>query len=118
MKIFEIFSQNPEEEKPLDFDLRDDLIYFIKSDHDLYKKEFFPLEIKLKKLVQSGEESSPAMFKNLVTHAYNAYYNKFQDQESRLEKKLPLEELKEICKKIYSELIQELKESQRNKKEN
>lgn len=98
MRIDELFSQN-DSKKELDFDLADDLIFFMQNDHEFYRTEVFPVLSKLQKYYKLGKDTSPIMFKNLVLRAYNTYKAKFPIDE--LEDTLTMEQVKEICNKLY-----------------
>lgn len=112
MKVFEIFSQDSED-KSQDFDLHDDLIFFMKSDSDFYRSNLFPIESRLQDKLESDEKTTPAIFKEVVKKAYKIYKDKFS--VDHLDEELSMEDLKEICTKLYSEHVNEFKEKQANK---
>ena len=112
MKVFEIFSQNLD--KPgIDFDLHDDIVFFMKNDPEFYRKEFYPLEIKITRMHRTDRDTSPSMLKSLVNSAYKQYRNKFQISE--LDNDISIDDLKEICEKLHSDILQHIRDEQTKK---
>lgn len=99
MRVDELFSHN-DDKKELDFDLIDDLIFFIQNDHNFYRTDYYPFISKFHKYLKSGAETSPSLFKNIVLRAYNVYRSKFN--VDGLDDKLTIEQIKEVCNKLYN----------------
>jgi hypothetical protein len=81
MRINEMFfpatsESNPEKE--LEFDLTDDLIFYMNNEPSFYRKEYFPAMLKFKKYCEEGKQIHPRAFKKLVSKAFEQYQNKFQ----------------------------------------
>ena len=98
MKIFEIFSHNPEEAFAPDFDLSEDLQFFIRNDPEFYRKEAKANKTKF----------SAKAFEALVKHAYNVYRDKFN--EENLPTNIDDEVVKEICANLYREELKNIEE--------
>jgi len=81
MKIFEIFSHNPEEAFAPDFDLSEDLQFFIHNDPEFYRKYYFPFIVRLKEAKANKTKFSAKAFEALVKHAYNVYRDKFDKEK-------------------------------------
>jgi len=105
MKIFEILDSQPDSKK-LDFDLVDDLIFYMYNDQTFYRSKFYPVEIKFKRLKKSGQTAPASSFVQLVRDAYSAYYDKYKS--AGLEKTLPKDILSQICIKLHSQVIDDL----------
>lgn len=111
MKVFEIFSQHIEEKK-IDFDLVDDVIYFMNNDPEFYRKEYFPFLTKFQHHCDKGNQVSPKAFFPVVSRAVDQYKTKFP--VDGLEEAMNENQISEICEKLQS---QELA-NYHNKKEN
>lgn len=109
MRIFEFFGENPEK-KEVDFDLHDDLAFFMQNDPEFYRKDYFPFLDKFHSSCKKGNELSPAIFKNVVLRGYNDYKKKFPVEG--LENSLSMEDLKEVCTKMYKEELDNFKNEQ------
>ena len=115
MKIIELLEniQLPSEDqgnKP-QFDLKDDLEFFMRNDDDFYRRQYYPHIIKCKRYIESGKTLNPKAFRQLVDHAYECYTKKFPIRElpdtleeevrTQLCNKLTHDETKHIKDKIY-----------------
>ena len=108
MKIFEIFSHNPEEAFAPDFDLSEDLQFFIRNDPEFYRKYYFPFIVRLKEAKANKTKFSAKAFESLVKHAYNVYRDKFN--EENLPTNIDDEVVKEICANLYREELKNIEE--------
>lgn len=100
MKVFEIFSQNNEDNK-IDFDLADDVIYFMNNDPEFYRKEYFPFLHKFNRHCDNGKQVSPKAFFPVVSKAIEQYKTKFPIHG--LEEALNDNQIVEICEKLQSQ---------------
>lgn len=105
MKITELV--NPENFNVEDYDLHDDLQFFMNNDPEFYRKHYYPAVIKLKICKDRGTDFDSEKFAPLVIEAYKIYKNKFPVKN--LSKSLNDEELKEISAKIYETELQNIK---------
>jgi hypothetical protein len=108
MKIFEIFSHNPQEAFAPDFNLGEDLQFFIHNDPEFYRKHYFPFIIKLKEAKQNKTKFTAKAFEALVKHAYNVYTDKFSEEE--LPTTIDDKVVKEVCENLYREEIKNIEE--------
>lgn len=106
MKIFELF--NPENFKKEDFDLKDDLIFYMNSQPEFYRKQFYPTMCKFKTMHESGKNVSPTAFKSLVEKAFQSYKNEFPVEG--IEKSLTKEFMEEICAEIHKVELENIKQ--------
>jgi hypothetical protein len=100
MKVFEIFSQNIEDKK-IDFDLADDVIYFMNNDPEFYRKEYFPFLTKFQHHCDAGRQVTPKAFFPVVKRAVENYKLKFPMNE--LEEALNDGQITEICEKLQTQ---------------
>jgi hypothetical protein len=102
MRINEMFfpatsESNPEKE--LDFNLTDDLIFYMNNEPSFYRKEYFPAMLKFKKYCEEGKQIHPRAFKKLVSKAFEQYQNKFQVEG--LKDSLSEEMCQEVCAAVH-----------------
>lgn len=118
MKIQEMFGFQPAPPK-LDFDLQDDLIFFMNNDPEFYRTEYYPFLNRFKHHCKLGRTVTPQAFEGLVKKAYENYKTKFPLPE--LEEQLNEREIEEVCEKIQTQentnFQDELKKKQEKKNE-
>lgn len=118
MKIQEMFGFKPAGPK-LDFDLHDDLVFFMNNDPEFYRQEYYPFLNKFKHHCHAGRTVTPKAFVNVVKKAYESYRNKFPLPS--LGEKLEDQELEEICEKLQTQenknFEDEIKKKQEKKNE-
>ena len=100
MKIQEMFGFKPEPPK-LDFDLHDDLMFFMNNDPAFYRQEYYPFLNKFKNHCNAGRNVTPKAFAGIVRRAYEDYKNKFPLPE--LDEQLDEREIEEICEKLQTQ---------------
>lgn len=100
MKIQEMFGFQPAAPK-LDFDLQDDLIFFMNNDPEFYRSQYYPFLNKFKHHCHAGRAVTPKAFEGLVKKAYDTYKTKFPLPE--LDENLEGRELEEICEKLQNQ---------------
>lgn len=82
----------------LDFDLEDDLLFFMNNDPDFYRKQYYPVMLKFNKYCNSNRRVKPVAFSKLVNSAYEAYKVKFPVE------KLPDQLDKELCETLCTKI--------------
>lgn len=85
----------------LDFDLVDDLLFYMNHDDDTYRRHTYPSIIKYKNAMDKGEETDHLLFGSAVTNAYKKYCEEFK--EKRLPEQLPRNILNKVCHKLHSD---------------
>lgn len=104
------FVKSTDNGREIDFDLKDDLIYFMNNDDNVYRRHFHPaIATCVDKLNENGKVS-PGIFKSAVEKSYEAYTSKFPIRELPLQ--LDLETCKDICKTIYEEVRKHIDEGE------
>jgi hypothetical protein len=99
MLINEMLEQQDYKKPELGYDLKEDLICFMRNDPDFYRKEYFPVMHKFKNYVQAGKRINPMAFEGLVNKAYECYQNMFPVEG--LESKLSNEMCEDLCKELH-----------------
>jgi len=105
MKIFELF--NPEKFKDGDFDVKEDLIYYMNNQPEFYRKQYYPMMIKFKKHHECGKQVNPKAFIPLVKNAFEMYANEFPVETIR--DGLKTEMCEEICAEIHKIELENIK---------
>lgn len=106
MKIFEVINLdgfNAEE-----YDIVEDLIFFMNNDPGFYRHEYFPSVMKFRDCNKSGIKFESDKFKPMVEKAYKAYYRKFPVKN--LKDKIENETIDEVCSKIYETELENIKQ--------
>ena len=109
MNIDELLDKKPQGKKALEYDLMDDLMFFMNNDPDFYRKRYYPTMLKFDKYCKEGRKVSPKAFEGLCKEAYESYRNKFQQVEG-LEPQLDEEICEKICNHIHEQETKNCKE--------
>lgn len=105
MKITELV--NPEKFNTEEYDLQDDLIFFMNNDPDFYRKHYYPSVVKMKLHHDRGQELDSSKLIPIVKHAYSEYKNKFPVKN--LDKELDKSNIDDICSKILETETENIK---------
>lgn len=95
-------------DKELDFDLGDDLSFFMHNHDDAYRKYTHPVIVKILKLKKTNANASPSIFAKAVTECYKMYSSEYPIRE--LQSELDEDTLRSICKKVYEEACQHIED--------
>lgn len=82
MKIRELFENldlGRKDDKEHQFDVADDLFFFMHNNDNFYRKHYYPRMLQAKKSVKSGLGVDPTDFTELVKTAYECYLDEFND---------------------------------------
>ena len=83
----------------LEFDLAEDLTFFMNNDDDIYRRQVYPSVMKFK---QSNGNCDKSVFRDAVHSAYESYCKKFPI------KHLPQELPKEVHEQVCNTLLQNM----------
>ena len=88
------------------FDVADDLVYFMNNDDDVYRRHTYPSIVKCVNYTKSKSKSSPSLFEKAVQESYKSYLKKFPLRElpPTIDEKL----CKETCEKMHEEVCQHI----------
>lgn len=92
--------------RELNFDLAEDLIYFMNHDDDVYRRHVFPSIAKCIDYFNENRPTKAGMFRPAVEKSYQIYAKKYPIRE--LPESLDEEMCKEICTKIHEEFKQHI----------
>lgn len=102
----EEFVTPTENGREINFDLAEDLIYFMNHDDDVYRRHVFPSIAKCIDRFNENQPTKAGMFRPAVEQSYRIYAKKYPIRE--LPESLDEEMCKEICTKIHEEFKQHI----------
>ncbi len=90
----------------INYDLVEDLIYFMNNDDDTYRRFVYPVISKCIKLTKSGDSFEPGIFKPVIVSSYEKYVDKFPIRElpSKLDDKI----CHETCVKMHEKITKNI----------
>lgn len=92
----------------INFDLDEDLIYFMNNDDHAYRRHFFPELVQCVEHIKAGKKYNSANLSPAVKECYGMYVKKFPIRD--LPDQLDEEQLKQICEKIKDEVETHIEE--------
>lgn len=114
MRIFELFENKffndkdfvniSENGRELNYDLVEDLVYFMNNNDDVYRRHLYPSIAQVLERINKNKSVNSSIFKDAVNKAYEAYCHRYPIRE--LPTSLDEETCKDVCKKIHEELKQ------------
>ena len=121
MRITELFEDNNFDETEfinakegsIDYDLAEDLTFFMNNDDDVYRRTVYPAVVKCAEAFEQKKPCKPSVFRNAALESYRAYAEKFPIRA--LPENLDEALCNEVCEKMYKEVQQAL--SEKNSKE-
>jgi hypothetical protein len=102
------FIKQTEEGNEIDFDLADDLVFYLNNDDDVYRRFLHPAILKCVDKITADEEVKYTIFKSAVAKGYKQYIKQYPIRElpTDIETKI----WKEVCKKIFDEVSTNMKD--------
>ena len=88
--------------REIDYDLPDDLIFFMNHDDDVYRRIVYPSVSKCVDRIDNNQKTTPSLFTNAVKESYKQYVKKYPIRE--LPDELDEEACNEACKKMHEEV--------------
>lgn len=118
MRIFELFENKifndkdfvdvTENGRNLNYDLAEDLVYFMNNNDDVYRRHLYPSIASCLDRINKNKSVNSSIFKEAVINSYNEYCKRYPIRE--LPSSLDEEMCKDICKKVLDELKQHVAE--------
>ena len=97
-----------EDGSELNFDLIEDLVFFMNNDDDVYRRHVFPSVAKCVDNISEKKKTSPDMFKRAVEESYKEYIRKFPIR--KLPDSVEDELCNEVCNKMHEEVCKDVSE--------
>ena len=102
------FIKQNNDKKEIDYDLAEDLIYFMQNNDDVYRRHVYPSIAKCIEAFKHKKNTKPSIFKSAVLDSYNNYVKEFPIRE--LPHSLDNSVCEEICSKIHEEICQQIQD--------
>ena len=96
-------------EGELDYDLAEDLTFFMNNDDDVYRRAVYPAVVKCAESFKQKKPCKPSVFRNAALESYRAYTEKYPIRAlpDNLDEKL----CNEVCELMYKEIQESLSEN-------
>ena len=85
----------------LDFDLVEDLVYFMHHDDDTYRRYVYPTIVKCLHKINNTKSTHPVFFKSAATESYKKYVDRFKLRE--LPDTLDNDLIRNVCERLHDE---------------
>lgn len=92
----------------LDYDLADDLVFFMNNNDETYRRHTFPAVTKCLDRINSNQNTHPSIFKIAVLKGFKDYANEFPDR--RLPETIDDKLCMAACKKMHEETCKHAEE--------
>lgn len=99
------FITQDEDGTKLNFDLAEDLSFFMHNDDDTYRRHVFPSIMKCIDNKKSKKDIEPSFFEGAVEKSYHDYLRKYPIRQ--LPNTLEEELFKEVCKKLHDDFCKD-----------
>lgn len=93
-----------------EYDIKDDLIFFMNNDSDFYRRHYYPCIIKMKLHHDRGQEIDSEKLRPVIKHAYSVYKEKFPVKN--LDKDLEKPDIDDMCAKILETELENFSQHQ------
>lgn len=92
----------------IDYDLAEDLTFFMNNDDDVYRRAVYPAVVKCAEAFEQKKTCRPSVFKHAALESYRMYTEKYPIRA--LPDELSEELCNEVCEKMYNEVQKALSE--------
>jgi exoribonuclease II len=92
----------------LNFDLAEDLAFFIKNDDDVYRRHTHHAIHRCLENIKKNKKTSPDLFKEATLEGYKEYLKQYPIRH--LPEDLDDETCKKVCKQMHEELCKQVEE--------
>ena len=99
------FVNQGEDGTGINYDLVEDLAFFMHNDDDIYRRHVYPSVAKCIDGMKSKKQINPAIFKLAVEESYRNYIKKFPIKQ--LPASLDEEQCLEVCKKLHDDFCKD-----------
>ena len=92
--------------RELNYNLSEDLMFFMNNNDDAYRKHLYPAIVNCIKHHDSNKDFNSKIFTKAVNECYNMYIKEYPIRE--LPQSLDDKLIKEVCEKIHEEVCQHI----------
>jgi hypothetical protein len=99
------FVTKDQDGESINYDLIEDLTFFMNNDDDAYRRHLYPSLAKCLDQLKSKKNTTPSFFESAVENSYNDYCKKYPIRQlpSSIEKEM----FEEICKKLHDDVCKD-----------
>jgi hypothetical protein len=101
-------NEQDKDKKDLDFDLVEDLVYFLNNDDDTYRRDTHSAIEKCLGRIKENKPTHPSIFKVAALRGYKNYINKYD--LPKLPDSLDEDVCEEVCKKMHEDTCKHAEE--------
>jgi len=98
------FVKKDGDKEDIDYDLTEDLVYYMNNDDDVYRRHVYPSVANCIDRLESNQKTNPSIFTNAVKESYKNYIRKFPVRH--LPQDIDEEVCKEACEKMHEKICQ------------
>jgi hypothetical protein len=96
----------------IDYDLVEDLVFFMNNDDETYRRHVYPVVAKCTRSIELNKSTSPSIFKNAVLDSYKSYTKEYPIRE--LPDTLDSDVCQEVCSKMHEEVCKTIEENDKD----
>jgi hypothetical protein len=104
----EEFVKQTDDGNEIDFDLAEDLVFFLNNDDDAYRRHLLPAVHKFIDKQKAGDELKYTIFKTAVADGYNRYAQQYPMRE--LPTEIDKKTWKTACKKLFDDVSKDMED--------
>ena len=104
----EEFVKQTDDGNEIDFDLTEDLVFFLNNDDDAYRRHLLPAVHKFIDIQKAGKEPKYNIFKTAVADGYKRYTQQYPMRE--LPDDIDTKTWKAACKQLFDQLSKDMKD--------
>ena len=98
-----------EKDGSIDYDLAEDLVFFMNNDDDVYRRSVYPAIVKYSSALEKRKPVNPSVFKQAALESYRSYTEKYPIRT------LPSELDEELCNEVCELMFKEISEAGKDK---
>ena len=103
------FVKKDGDKSSIDYDLVEDLVFFMNNDDNVYRRHVYPAVVKCTNSIKSNQSTTPIIFKRAVLDSYKAYAKEYPIRE--LPSDIDQDTCEEVCSKMHEEVCKHVEES-------
>jgi hypothetical protein len=104
----EEFIKQTDEGNEIDFDLAEDLVFFLNNNDDAYRRHLLPAVHKFIDKQEAGEDIKCTIFKTAVADGYKMYTKQYPIRE--LPTDIDKKTWKTACKKLFDDVSKDMED--------
>lgn len=99
------FVKQDADKREINYDLAEDLVYFMQNDDDVYRRHVYPSIARCLDTIRAKKPVNPSIFKTAVLDSYKRYTKEYPIRE------LPVELDQKLCKETCTKMLDEIQKN-------